>query len=71
MELPGYVGHEESHFFLFGDSASVVARYMHGLLVSVLSEIMLMVYAQKYMLILNTLIFNICMVCKIHAQKLF
>jgi hypothetical protein len=31
MELLGDVGHVESHFSLFGDSASVSARYVHDL----------------------------------------
>ena len=31
MELLGDVGHVESHFGPFGDSASIGARYAHGL----------------------------------------
>ena len=31
MELLGDVGHVEPHFGPFGDSVSVVARYVHGL----------------------------------------
>ena len=31
MELLGDKGHMVSHFFLFGDSVSVGARYVHGL----------------------------------------
>jgi hypothetical protein len=31
MELPGDVGHVESHFGLFGDSISVGASQVHGL----------------------------------------
>ena len=30
MELLGDMGHVESHFFLFGDSVSIGARYVHG-----------------------------------------
>jgi hypothetical protein len=30
MELLGDVGHVESHFFSFGDSVSVGARYVHS-----------------------------------------
>jgi hypothetical protein len=32
IELLGDVGHMESHLFLFGDSISVGARLVHGLL---------------------------------------
>jgi hypothetical protein len=32
VELLGDVGHVESHLFLFGDSISVSARLVHGLL---------------------------------------
>jgi hypothetical protein len=32
MELLGDVGHVKSHLFLFGDSISVGARLVHGLL---------------------------------------
>ena len=32
MELLGDLGHVESRFFLFGDSVSVDARLVHGLL---------------------------------------
>ena len=31
MELLGDLGHVESHFFPFGDSASLGARKVHGL----------------------------------------
>jgi hypothetical protein len=31
MELLGDMGHVESRFFLFGDSVSVSARWVHGL----------------------------------------
>jgi hypothetical protein len=31
MKLQGDVGHVEAHFGLFGDSAKLDARYVHGL----------------------------------------
>jgi hypothetical protein len=36
-DLLGDVGHVESHFFLFGDSVSVSARYVHSFAPYVLS----------------------------------